>query len=106
MDQALKERIAKLYARSKELDALQSEVDEMRAELVVQLRERGLTKTKFDFADKVVKYRKYVDHGQISQKLLRDVLKSHPEIDGEEFMAQVLSARPSKEREVIDIVKK
>ena len=106
MDQALKEKIAKLYARSKELDSLQEEVDVMRAELVVQLRERGLTKTKFDFADKVVKYRKYVDHGQISQKLLREVLKGYPEVDGEGFMAQVLSARPGKDREVIEILKK
>jgi len=103
----IKEKIRKLYEKTKELDSLQQEIDDLKADLLIKIKEQGLTKTKFDFADKSIKYRQYVDKGQISQKLLSEVIiKNYPHIDATDFITSVLAARKPKEREIIEVVKR
>lgn len=102
----LKEKVAKLYSKSNELQVLQQEISALKTSLLTDLKTQGQTHTTFDFADKQIKYHKYTDRGQISQKILREVLREFPEIDRELFMSKVLDCRTVTEKESIDIIKK
>lgn len=108
MDPALqlKQDLTDLYNKSNEFDKLKSVIETLKGKLLQSLKERGMTRNKFDFGDKYIRYKKYNDSGQISQKLLKQVLTVHyPDLDAAEFMAHVLGSRTVKEREIVDIVK-
>lgn len=105
MDQTLKEQITRLYHKSRELDVLQEEISKLKEQILPQLKMKGLTKTKFDFDDRYIKFNVRTDVNSITQKSLSTVLKRFPEIDQNDFMSQVLDQRTKKQVECLEIVK-
>ena len=106
MDPVLKDKLNTLNTWSKERDILNIEIDRTRKELVPLIKQNALTNTKFDYGDRYLRYRVYNEYGQISQKVLRQVLQAkYPEINADNFINEVLSQRKLTRKETVEIVK-
>ena len=84
-----------------------SEAAVLRKEIVTMLKDTNLTKSKFDFQDRVIVYDKYTDYEGITQKQIRFVLEQYyPNIPADVFVKQVYDARKKKTIETLKVTKK
>lgn len=83
------------------------EATRLRKQLIPLLKNEGLTKTKFDFGDRVIKYHNYTDHEGITQALIKNVIRQkYPQIDPDQFVKDLYGARSKKRIETIRVVSK
>jgi hypothetical protein len=101
------EEIKDLVQRFYDAQKASTEVISLRKQLVVALKSRGLTDTKFNFGDRTIQYSSVAEPEGITQKLIKDmVTREYPQIDPEVFMKKLKAARKTKVAETIKVVHK
>jgi hypothetical protein len=94
---ALIKQYNQAYEASKQLPVL-------KARIIPALKNEGMLGTKFNFGDYSIGYHSYADHDAISQKLIKQVLSTYyPNINGNEFIQNLLRERKLKKVETIKI---
>lgn len=76
---------------------------QLRKQLIPLLKKAGMTGTRFEFPDTVISYLSYNKPGNITQKLIKDVvLKYYPSINAEQFIKTLLAARVKRTIETVE----
>lgn len=77
-------------------------VASIRKRLVLLLKQAGMTKTKFNFGDRNISYHTYGSYEELTQRLIRSVVKEkYPQIDSEQFIADLYAARKRRTVETL-----
>lgn len=78
------------------------EATALRKQIVPLLKEADMTKTKFNFGDRTISYHSYGDYEGITQALVRRLIREkYPEIDSEQFIADLWGSRKKKTVETL-----
>lgn len=97
-------RIKTLMNRYDQLQRSNNEAAALRKQLVQLLKQAELTKTKFNFGDRTISYHYYNNYENITQQLIRSVIKDkYPQINADRFLADVCAARKSKPAETLRV---
>jgi len=95
-------KIKELMARYHKLQQMRSELEAIRSQLIPLIKQEGLTKTKFDFGNQIIKYSNYNDYGSINKTLIRTVIgEKYPHINAEQFVADLYASRKCKHVETL-----
>lgn len=98
MASELKAKLKEVYDVSIEIDRNKKKYESLRQEIIPMLVKNNLTKTKFDFGDKIIYYKRQTDRAGLSQKLIKNFLESeYPEINHKQFMTGLLASCESKD---------
>lgn len=98
------DRIKELMTRYDQAQRASCEAAQLRKQLVPLLRSNNLTSTKFDFGDRSIKYHSYNDYENITQQLIRAVLREkYPQVDANRVIADICAARKSKKVETLRV---
>lgn len=95
-------KVKDLMARYDRAQRAGNEAASLRKQIVPLLKDAGLTKTKFNFGDRVIMYYNYNDYENITQKLVKSVIaQKYPQLNAEQFVADLYAARKCKSIETL-----
>jgi len=104
-DQLLK--IKELMTRYDQAQRASTEAAKLRKQLVALLKDSELTKTKFNFGDRNISFHRYNDYENVTQRLIRSVIvEKYPNIDANQFIADLYAARKSHPVETLRVQSK
>lgn len=103
----LKRTAQRIYDLSLEIDQRKNESDRLRSELLMNMQESGLVRTKFDFGDKIIYCNERSDNEGLTQRLLKNYLSTeYPQINQRQFMSGLLASRSKRQKRTLDIERK
>ena len=101
----LKMKLGKINELSKLMEHNRKELDLLKSEAIVLIKKHGLTKVKFDYNDRHIKYVSEPSSFSLSQILIKNVLaETYPEIDPKEFINRLKQAYRPHQIETIKIL--
>lgn len=79
----------------------------LRKKLVPLLKENNMTKTKFNFGDRVICYHSRGCYEEITQGLIKKVIREkYPQLNAEQFVTDLYDSRKKKTVETLKVHKK
>lgn len=98
------ENIKQLMHKYDKVQRATQEAPALRKQIVPLLKEAGMTKTKFNFGDRTISYHSYGDYEGITQALVRRLVnEKYPEIDSEQFIADLWGSRKKRTVETLRV---
>lgn len=79
----------------------------LRKQLIPLLKNADLTKTKFNFGDRTINFHSYNDYENITQQLIKSVVKEkYPNVNAECLIGDIRAARKYKKIETLRVQRK
>lgn len=105
--QTIKNEVAKLEQLSNALDALKQQVAAQDKLVTALIKQNGLTKARFNFGSKSIKYKNATIPGTVTQDCIKKAISQfYPQLDSTQFLTNAKRFRKPRTVEKMEITRK